>query len=86
LSPADDWVRILHPLLKWAFGVGELDINDSIGYINLGEHRLTGFCTIFEQFITERQLGGHRILPYFNFLLEGVEMWYDFMSSHRNPY
>ncbi|KAJ7930728.1 hypothetical protein B0H13DRAFT_1858536 [Mycena leptocephala] len=84
-SPVDDWDCILHPLLKRAFGVGELDINDPIGYINLGEHGLTGFCTFFEYFVMERQLEGRCILPYFDFLLEGTELRFPTASDAAGP-
>ncbi|KAJ7782583.1 hypothetical protein DFH07DRAFT_764716 [Mycena maculata] len=76
----DNWDEILLPMLHKAFGWGELDPKLSLAYISLGKYGLTSFCAFFEFFVVERQLKGYQIMPYFDFLLRGVE--YRFPSSN----
>ncbi|KAJ7498368.1 hypothetical protein B0H11DRAFT_1909401 [Mycena galericulata] len=85
----DDWDQILHPMLRRAFGQGELDPVLSGNYINLGEYGLSGFCAFFESYITEREVKGHQLMPYFEFLIQGIEIRFpssnDSVASRLEP-
>ncbi|KAJ7219677.1 hypothetical protein B0H12DRAFT_1078592 [Mycena haematopus] len=84
-SPTEDWHVNLHPLLQHAFGTGGLDPSRAAEYINIGEYGLTSFCDFFDHFIIGRGLRGHRIEPYFNFLLNAIELRFPTARNAAGP-
>ncbi|KAJ7104452.1 hypothetical protein B0H15DRAFT_795200 [Mycena belliarum] len=70
----DDWDAYLQPMLRKAFGRGELIPRTSFEYAQPGKWGLDGFCRFFEYFIDERELDGCRIGRYFQFLIEVITL------------
>ncbi|KAH9005554.1 hypothetical protein EDB86DRAFT_1458433 [Lactarius hatsudake] len=71
-----DW-DILNPMLKTAFGLGELEMQEIVKeMLNRGEHGLDGFIRFFKFFVLQRGLEGAMIEPTIESLLHEIDSRY----------
>ncbi|KAH9019584.1 hypothetical protein EDB83DRAFT_121222 [Lactarius deliciosus] len=71
-----DW-DILNPMLKTAFGLGELEIQENVKeMLNRGEYGLDGFIRFFKFFVFQRGLEGAMIEPTIEGLLHEIDSRY----------
>ncbi|KAJ7737509.1 hypothetical protein B0H16DRAFT_1762357 [Mycena metata] len=68
-----DWEQYIEPMMKRAFGWGNIQPELALDYVRRGSYGLDGFLNFFRYFVEERGLRGHLITGYMEVLLRAME-------------